>query len=220
MNGPHDMGGMQCYGAVEREENEPLFHADWEARALAITVASGFCGQWNIDISRHARETLPPEFYLTKSYYQIWIAGLEKLLQQYGMAMPDEIATGQVQTAGLNTAKRMNAENMPAALAKGAPVDRKIDGSPQFMQGETVHTRNLNPSGHCRLPRYARDKTGVILTVQGAHVFPDTNANEKGESPQWLYSVGFQSTELFGEAADERDMVMVDCWEPYLEKFR
>ena len=49
MNGPHDMGGMQCYGPVEPEADEPVFHGEWEKRALAITVAMGGTGMWNLD---------------------------------------------------------------------------------------------------------------------------------------------------------------------------
>ena len=76
MNGVHDMGGMQGFGPVRPEPNEPLFHAPWERQALAMTVAMGACGQWNIDISRSARESLPPAQYLSSSYYAICLAGL------------------------------------------------------------------------------------------------------------------------------------------------
>ena len=76
MNGVHDMGGMQGFGPVRPEAKEPLFHAPWERQALAMTVAMGACGQWNIDISRSARESLPPAQYLGSSYYAIWLAGL------------------------------------------------------------------------------------------------------------------------------------------------
>ena len=45
MNGVHDMGGMICFGPVEREEQEPVFHDEWERRVLALTIAtSGLFG--------------------------------------------------------------------------------------------------------------------------------------------------------------------------------
>jgi len=42
---------------------------------LALTLAMGTTGLWNIDASRAARETLAD--YRELSYYQIWLAGLE-----------------------------------------------------------------------------------------------------------------------------------------------
>ena len=96
MNGQHDMGGMQCYGPVEPEKDEPIFHADWEKRALAMTVGMGFSGKWNLDVSRFNRESLPSEFYLTKSYYQIWLAGLQNLMLQRDMVTQSELETGKL----------------------------------------------------------------------------------------------------------------------------
>ncbi|MEM8651185.1 MAG: nitrile hydratase subunit beta, partial [Pseudomonadota bacterium] len=176
MNGPHDMGGMQCYGPVIPEENEPIFHADWEKRALALTVGMGFAGQWNLDISRFARESLPPEFYLTKSYYQIWIAGLQKLMLERGMVNEDEIADGKLSEPGIPVKSVVSAEEMPAALAAGGPVEREASGTASFKVGDQVRTLKINPSGHTRLPRYARGVEGRIAEIHGCHVFPDSNA--------------------------------------------
>jgi hypothetical protein len=82
--------------------------------------------------------------------------------------------------------------------------------------GDKVRTRNINPSGHTRLPRYARGRAGESVAVHGTHVFPDSNAHGKGEDPQWLYTVRFSARELWGK--DTKDTVMIDLWEPYLEK--
>ncbi len=218
MNGPHDMGGMQCYGPVIPEENEPIFHADWEKRALALTVGMGFAGQWNLDISRFARESLPPEFYLTKSYYQIWIAGLQKLMLERGMVSEDEISDGKLSQPGISVKRVVTAEEMPAALAAGGPVEREASGTASFKVGDQVRTLKINPSGHTRLPRYARGVEGRIAEIHGCHVFPDSNAKSQGENPQWLYSVEFDAQALFGSDAEAGNSVMIDCWEPYLEQ--
>ena len=85
MNGAQDLGGMMGFGPVSPEPDEPAFHAEWEKRALAVTLACGGLGEWNIDMSRHARETLPPPEYLTSSYYEIWTKGLLKLLAARGL---------------------------------------------------------------------------------------------------------------------------------------
>ena len=217
MNGPHDMGGMQCYGPVKPETDEPVFHGEWEKRALAMTVGMGFAGKWNLDISRFARESLPPDFYLTKSYYQIWIAGLQKLMLERYMVTEKELETGKLEKPGIEVKRVVTAQEMPDALLAGAPVNRDAVLEPGFDIGERVKALNINPQGHTRLPRYVRGKVGEIAAVQGCHVFPDSNARGEGENPQWLYSVAFDAQELFGMEAEEGNKVMVDCWGSYLE---
>jgi nitrile hydratase subunit beta len=76
MNGVHDMGGMDGFGKVEVEPNEPAFHEPWEGRVMAMNRALGATGAWNIDMSRHSREVLPPHIYLSASYYQKWFLGV------------------------------------------------------------------------------------------------------------------------------------------------
>lgn len=214
MNGPHDMGGMQCYGPVDIEADEPLFHEHWERRALALTVAMGFTGMWNIDSSRHARESLPPVQYLSSSYYQIWLAALENLLLDRDMLSASELARGAVQTPAVATRRPVpDREAVKVGLAAGAPTLRDSQSEPLFAVGATVQTRNLNPLTHTRLPSYARGKRGRILHLNGAHVFPDTNAHAQGENPCQLYTVEFAASELFGAG---RHRVTLDLWEPYL----
>jgi len=75
MNGVHDMGGMDGFGKVEAEPNEPVFHAAWEARTMALVRAMGAAGAFNIDTSRFYREALPPHVYLSSSYYKKWLLG-------------------------------------------------------------------------------------------------------------------------------------------------
>ncbi|MDA8869952.1 nitrile hydratase subunit beta, partial [Rhizobiaceae bacterium] len=94
MNGGQDLGGMHGFGPVVEEANEPNFHADWEGRAMALVIAAGACGQWNIDRSRHFRESLPPADYISLPYYRIWTEGLAALLVNAGMATREEIADG------------------------------------------------------------------------------------------------------------------------------
>jgi len=111
----------------------------------------------------------------------------------------------------------MRASDVPAVLARGGACDRPLDRTPRFGAGDRVRTRNINPVGHTRLPRYARGKLGVVERRPGSFVFPDTNAHGKGEDPQWIYSVVFKGTELWGADADPTLTVAIDCWEPYLE---
>ena len=95
MNGAHDMGGMHGFGPVDAEDNEPVFHAEWERRIFALTLAAGSMGKWNIDQARFAREDRPPRQYLDSSYYQLWLQGLERLLVEGGLVSQDELRSGK-----------------------------------------------------------------------------------------------------------------------------
>jgi hypothetical protein len=75
-NSIHDMGGMHGFGPVEVERNEPVFHADWEARVYALQRGMGATGLWPIDGGRASPENLPPLEYLAASYYKRWFLGL------------------------------------------------------------------------------------------------------------------------------------------------
>lgn len=217
MNGPHDLGGLHGFGPVAPEVNEPYFHAEWEKRALGVTLSCGAFGAWTIDESRHARENIPPATYLAASYYEIWIRALETLLQRHGFVSGAELAQGRMLEKGTPPKRVLTAEMVPAVLARGGPCDRPLDTAPRFAAGAHVRTRNFNPATHTRLPRYARGKIGVVETVQGAFVFPDDSAHGKGENPQWIYTVVFDGAEIWGEGAATGLTVSIDAWESYLE---
>ena len=217
MNGPHDLGGQMGFGLVAPEVNEPVFHGDWEKRALGITLSCGAFGAWNLDESRHARESIAPADYLAASYYEIWIRALEILLQRHGFASAEELAAGHHLQPNREPKRMLKADMVTGVLAKGGPCDRPVADAPLFAVGDKVRTRNFNPETHTRLPRYARARTGVIEAVQGSFVFPDDNAHGKGENPQWVYTVVFDAAEIWGEDADPTLTISIDAWESYLE---
>ena len=217
MNGAQDLGGMMGFGPIQIEQDEPWFHAQWERRAFGLTLAMGATGSWNIDMSRHARESLPPAEYLASSYYEIWTKGIEKLLVQTGLVSEEELRLGRALHEPAPIRHVLKAEDVSTVLARGGPADRAIEHPARFAIGDRVVTRNMHPKGHTRLPRYARGKQGLVERVYGAHVFPDTNAHGLGEGPQWLYTVRFTGQELWGEEADPTLLVSIDAWESYLE---
>src|SRR5277367_2539643 len=175
----------------------------------------GATGLWNIDASRAARETL--DDYAKLSYYQSWLAGLEKLLLQTGAVQADEIGQGRSLRPAI-AAKTLRAGQVAAVLARGAPTLRPAGAAARFTPGQWVRTSAAAASHHTRLPHYARGKRGVIERVRGAHVFADTHAQGLGEQPQWLYTVAFEAQELWAASARPlRSTVSVDAWEPYLE---
>ncbi|MEI8267799.1 MAG: nitrile hydratase subunit beta [Betaproteobacteria bacterium] len=222
MNGVHDMGGMHGFGPVHLEASEPLFHAAWERRALGLTLAMGATGQWNIDQSRSARESLPPAAYLGSGYYRIWILGLEQLLRQRGLVTADELATGHLTAPAQPVARVLQSTNVDAALARGTATERAAATPARFAVGQQVRAVNRHPAGHTRLPRYVRGHIGTVERVHGVHVFADRHAASApgqpfDEAPQWLYAVAFDGQELWGTDAEPGLRVSVDAWESYLE---
>ena len=216
MDGVHDMGGMHGFGKVEPEQNEPVFHADWEGRTLAITRAMGYTGIWTIDQTRAGIEELPPNVYLSSSYYRKWELRLEKLVVALGLAGADELQAGHALRAGKALKRKLTAADVPNTLTRGSFARPAISPA-RFKPGDPVRAKNIHPQTHTRLPRYARGRTGVIEALRGCHVFPDTAAIGKGEDPQWLYTVLFDGRELWGEAAEPSLKVSIEAFEPYLE---
>jgi nitrile hydratase subunit beta len=217
MEGGQDMGGVAWSGPVQPEPDEPVFHAEWERRAFALTLAMGMPGGWNIDMSRFAREDRPPAEYLRKSYYQIWLAGLERLMLERGLITSDEIDAAKVLHPVKPVAKTLTPADVAATLHRGGPTERKAVSPARFAAGDRVRAKTIHPPTHTRLPRYVRGHIGTVERVLGCHVFPDSNATGAGEDPQWLYTVTFGGGELWGEASDPNLKVSVDAWEPYLE---
>jgi nitrile hydratase subunit beta len=213
MNGIHDMGGMDGLGPVRREANEPAFHADWERRAFAIVNLAMAAAGINIDEFRHAIERIPPARYLASSYYERWLAAAETLLIEHGVITREELLAKQ--DVSIDPALIANA----VATRGPAPVKDKSGSKPRarYAKGARVRARNLNPSGHTRLPRYVRGKAGVIARDWGVFAFPDTNAHHAGAKPQHCYSVSFDARELWGKSANSRERVHIDLWEDYLE---
>ena len=212
MNGVHDMGGMDGFGPVIREHDEPVFHADWERRVAAL--ASLVIWRVNADESRHAIERIPPAQYLTSSYYERWLAAAETLLIEHGVITREDLLAKQ--DASIDPALIANA----VATRGPAPLKDKSGKKPpraRYAKGARVRARNLNPSGHTRLPRYVRGKAGVIARDWGVFAFPDTNAHHAGAKRQHCYSVSFDARELWGKSANSRERVYIDLWEDYLE---
>jgi nitrile hydratase len=214
MNGVHDMGGMENLGPVVPEPEGEAFHAAWEGRVHAMSVASPT--RSNIDAGRHQRELIPGPDYLAMSYYEKWFRGLTELLVEKGYATWAEIAAGKAESGFTKATPLVRAEEVtPRFMRRGSYL--RDAAPPRFAVGDEVRTRNLNPPGHTRLPRYARGHVGVVEISHGPHVFPDSHAHGKGEDPHPLYTVRFTARELWGPAANPRDSISLDLWEPYLD---
>jgi nitrile hydratase subunit beta len=217
MNGIHDMGGMQTFGPMLVEKNEPVFHASWQGRIMALYRAIGAWGKWNIDIGRQSREVLPPAEYLALGYYETRYVQTVSLIVQYGMATQAEIDSGTPASGIPKATPALKADQVGPFMRRGNPKRRDVAVTPSFRPGERVRTRIINPPTHTRLPRYARGRLGIVERDHGIFVFPDSNAQHLGEKPQHLYSVRFAARELWGDKAKPRDSLYLDLWDDYLE---
>jgi nitrile hydratase len=217
MNGVHDMGGMDGFGKIEPEPNEPMFHAEWESRVLAMVRALGAAGAFNIDMTRSHQETLPPHVYLRSSYYQRWLLGLEDLLIDKGFVAPQEITMGHaLEPARPLKRGKFTVDDVERIMMRGK-FGRDPQSPAKFKPGDLARARNMHPTTHTRLPRYVRGHVGVVERVHGCHVFPDSAVLEAGENPQWLYTIVFDGTALWGSDSDPTVKISVEAFEPYLE---
>jgi nitrile hydratase len=212
------MGGMHGMGPIQYEKNEPVFHARWEGRVFGMMRAMGAWRKWNIDASRYSREVIPAAEYLRMSYYEKWFTGLVDLVVKSGLVTPAELETGKRAKGSPKATPPLTAAMVaPLATKWNSATGRDVPVAPSFKVGQRVRARNINPTGHTRLPRYARGKFGTVDRDHGVYVFPDTNAQFLGEKPQHVYSVRFAARELWGAEAAPRDSVYIDLWDDYLE---
>lgn len=217
MNGVHDMGGMDGFGKVEPEPNEPVFHTEWEGRVMAMNRAMGATGAWNIDMSRFSREMLPAHVYLASTYYQKWFLGLEQMLLERGLIDADEVEAGHALRPGKPLKRGNFTQGDVARVLSRGSFSRPAQGPARYKPGDRVRAKNIHPATHTRLPRYVRGHVGVVDRLHGTHVFPDSAATGQGDNPQWLYTVIFEGRELWGPDTDPTVKVSIDAFEPYLD---
>ena len=218
MNGVHDMGGMQGMGPIRREAHEPTFHERWEGRVYALArVLRTRSGLWNLDAFRHGIEVLPPADYLRMSYYEKWFTWMLTTVVAAGDVTQSEVETGNPVPGSPRQAVLVAPEAVPSMVDRRGSARRAAAVAPRFKAGQRVRARNIHPAGHTRLPRYVRAKSGVVVLDRGVFLFPDTNAHQRGEKPQHLYSVRFAARELWGKQASPRDSVHLDLWDDHLQ---
>jgi nitrile hydratase len=220
MDGVHDLGGMH-FGPIDHDPTERGFHEPWEAVVVAIQSAV-MQGTMSIDEFRHGIERMDPAHYLASGYYEHWLDGITRVLLEKGVIGPAELESRTDffrSRADAPATAALSSSLPPPPPANPNWIQSAVRDTgivPRFSPGDAVVTRQFHPHGHTRLPRYARGKRGVIASIHGVHVFPDTNAHGLGEQPQPLYSVRFDAVELWGESAEPNQRVHLDLWESYL----
>ena len=124
MNSIHDMGGLTCFGPVEHDEDETVFHEPWERRVFGMAML-GMGQVATIDGFRHAIERMDPVHYLTSSYYEHWLAALETLSVERAVLTEDELAGGKANPSSSATERApLPPEAIAAVVKTGAPANR------------------------------------------------------------------------------------------------
>jgi nitrile hydratase beta subunit len=224
MDGIHDVGGKQGYGAIDVDETDlyeigEAFHHHWEAREWGISRCAR-TPAITIDWWRHCRELILPVDYLERPYFDSWAQTDFATYIDGGFFTLDEVCSGH---SNLDNNQLDEAPPKPMSKADAVMADRQntcrfdadINEQPLFAIGDVVITNKHGHSGHTRLPQYARNCIAKIHALNGAHVFPDLSAQGK-ETHQHLYSVVFETGNLWPDSKNKHDKVYLDLWESYL----
>ena len=203
MDGMHDMGGRQGFGAVRYTLDARPFHADWEVRANSLYAFAVRRGIFNMDEYRHGIERMEPRHYLAASYYERSLTSLATLLVDKGVVTREELdarAGGHVPLARASGGGRSN-----AAVRE------------RFVPGDRVRVRADYVPGHIRMPGYIRGKAGIVVSESPAYPFPDAHAHGVAAEDEPTYDVRFRTEDLWPNSADAA-LVHVAVFQSYLER--
>lgn len=207
MDGIHDLGGMQGFGAVAVEANEPVFHEPWQEIAFAVMFAAqAVIRDHSADAYRHSVERMAPAHYLSSHYYERMLTGTVTLLVEHGVLDLDDL-------------ERRCGGKFPLAqpVAESPMLDLSPAGEARFVVGDKVRVKDIHPTGHVRAPRFCRGQVGTVLKVNPEFTFPDTSAHGGPHRKEVTYHVEFPSAALWSDVTSETDTVIVDLWDSYLE---
>ena len=203
MDGVHDLGGRQGFGAVRYTVNAPAFHAQWEVRANSLYAFAVRSGIFNMDEYRHAIERMEPRHYLSASYYERTLTSLATLLVEKGVVTRAEL--------------ERRAEGAFPLAAPSAPGRGNATARERFKPGDRVRVKLEYVPGHIRMPSYIRGKTGVVVAESPAYPFPDAHAHGVKAAAEPTYDVRFNAEELWPNGADAA-LVHVGVFQSYLER--
>ncbi len=213
MNGAHDLGGKHGFGPIDQSQTENFVHP-WEESVFGLTLTCGMLGQWNLDQSRYAREKTDPAHYLSSTYYEHWLHGLEFLLVEKGLITKDELTNGKA--AAKTKLKSVSPEQALQIIRSGAPTELPQKNPGRFAVNQMVVVKTNNPQSHTRAPTYIMGVKGTIHKLHGAHIFADEHAKSGNKVPEHLYNVRFEGKDIWGSDAEPNSCVYIDLFEPYL----
>jgi len=203
MDGIHDLGGRQGFGAVRYSPNAGAFHAPWEVSVNALYALAVRRGIFNMDEYRHAIERMEPRHYLAASYYERSLTSLATLCVEKGILTREEL-------------ERHAKGGFPLA-APSAPGRTNLGDRERFQPGDRVRVRSDCVPGHMRMPGYIRGKSGVVVSESPAYPFPDAHAHGVEAADEPTYDVRFDTRELWPNSS-EAALVHVGVFQSYLER--
>ncbi len=224
MNGLFDLGGADGLGPIDPPKDEPVFRADWERVVLTMFPALSRAGWFVLDQFRHGIEVMDPAVYLKSPYYEHWLHSFELYGERNGELDMDELDrrtkyyldNPEAPLPERETSQEL-VDFVTAATASGVSPQRPTDKPVRFAVGEKVRLSTNAPFGHTRLARYVRGKMATVVAHRGSFVYPDAAGNGLGEDPQHVYTVQFDSVELWGDQAEQNTTTTFDVWDPYIE---
>lgn len=218
MEGIHDLGGMHGFGAIEPTPEEPPFHQPWEGRAHGVRVAAAIAVSGTL---RPHIERMGNSAYLTATYYERWLHGLEARLVEAEVLSWEELEQRRAQVAAgegsIAPRRDPDAAAFVRSLFRPFDVTDPEHPAPRFARGDRVRVKHMHPGGHTRCPRYVRGATGTVALLHGAQPLPDRLV--EGETLlEPYYSVAFSPVALWGDDAEPGTATIhVDLWESYLD---
>ncbi|MEE3259388.1 MAG: nitrile hydratase subunit beta [Candidatus Latescibacterota bacterium] len=215
MDGVHDMGGMHGFGPLEIEDDEALFHGEWEGRVLGMARLTPVHIPGGM---RNAIEQLDPAEYLRSSYYEKWLHARIEGCIAAGAITREEFDATLAYYSEHPEAEIPQAQSGEKPVAAERPAATPPVPSPTFAVGDRVRARQVHPRGHTRLPRYIRGKVGEVVQVYRPQGFQDAEPLDDTVGPQPVYAVRFAGGEVWGESAEPNSCVLMDMWESYLER--
>jgi nitrile hydratase len=224
MNGVHDLGGTDGLGPVRVEDDEPVWHSEWEKAAFGMFPFAFRAGFFGVDEFRFGIEQMHPAEYLASRYYEHWVHTAEHYATKAGAIDPQEVEERTkfyLENPDAPLPEDRNPDLLgfvDAAVKNGVTARRESATTPKYAVGDRVRIIDDSPVGHTRKARYVRGKTGEVVLVHGAFIYPDSAGNGLGDDPQHVYNVRFDAAELWGDDfGDPNGSVYVDVWEPYIE---
>lgn len=219
MNSIHDLGGMSGFGPLPFEDNEPVFHDDWERRTFGVHILTLITGFYTADETRHSMERIPALRWLQGSYYEHWLDGTATLLIEKGIVTAEELRTGKATDELPDWVARLSpveAKDVASIVSSNHNKHGQIAHPPLFKAGDRVRTKNMHPKTHTRLPRYIRGHIGTIHEYRGPFFYADERNINNPDVACHTYTVRFEGKELWGESAGPKDAVYIEMYETYL----
>jgi nitrile hydratase subunit beta len=161
-----------------------------------------------------------PADYLAASYYERWLWSAERRLERSGTIAPGDVERMMERLRNGEPAPTHDDRELARRTVTGLRTARPMDPPPadvRFAPGQRVRVKRMHPAGHTRCPRYARGAVGVVDAVRGADRLLDRATYGEKVAPEPVYSVAFDSTELWGPSDDRPWTIRLDMWDSYLE---